>query len=67
MNSMLIKMAISYAMNRLKEASTWASFAAVLAGSFHMHFTGDLTTAFISFGLAFTALLGVIIKEQAKP
>jgi len=56
-------MAIRYALDRLKEPSTWAAIAAAIAGSIHIYFNQDFTNSFVAFGLAFSTLLGIALKE----
>jgi hypothetical protein len=63
MENMLVRMAGKYVLDRLGEASTWAAITAGLAGSLHVDFNGDFKSAFMAFGLAGAALLGVMIKE----
>ncbi len=66
MSSLLMRMALDYFLKRLSEASTWAAIAAGLAGSLHVQFSGDFTKALISFGLAGSVLLGIMLKEGVK-
>ena len=60
----LVKMAGSYVLARLQEASTWASIAAWGGAEIGIHASPDLNTALIHLGVAGAAALGVFIKEK---
>jgi hypothetical protein len=59
----LLKAAGSYALGRLKEASTWASVAVLAETQLHISLNADFKTAAINLGVSATALAGVLIKE----
>ncbi len=65
----LLKLAASYVLGRLGEASTWASLVAWGGAELHIQTNADFNTALVHFGLAAAALAGVLVKEgwQSKP
>jgi hypothetical protein len=54
----------AWAVDRLREPSTWASIAVWITAQAHILGNPDGKSAFVSFGVSFAALLGVILKEK---
>ena len=63
MQSWFLQKMLSYLVDRLREPSTWAALSAALAASLHLTFSNAFLQAFVTFGVALAALLGVIMKE----
>ena len=63
MEKWIFSQALDWGLNRLREASTWAGFAASLAASLHFAPNDDFTTSFVAAGVALSSLLAVFLKE----
>lgn len=59
----LLKAAGSYALGRLKEASTWGSVAVLVETQTHVALNGDFKVAAVNVCVSIAALAGVLIKE----
>ena len=57
---------MQYIISRLKEPSSWAAIAAVIAG-FGLQLDGELLQHISALGVAAAGLAGFLLQEKKKP